>query len=250
MDKISVNKLAKLACVSVRTLHHYDEIGLLKPSLRSDTNYRYYSEAELLRLQQILFYKELDLSLSQIKDILDDPGFDVLRALNSHKKELQKRRDRFAELLLTIDKTIINLKSKTKKMDHEEMYKGFSKEQGKAYRKEAAEKWGEETIAASEKKILAMDKEEWVALLQKGEGFNKELVKLIKLSPSDKKVQELIKEHFAMMGKFFDVTVEIYRNLGTMYVEDLRFKGNYDKHHPKLAEFLRDGIHVFCDEQK
>ena len=246
MDKISVNKLAKIAGVSVRTLHHYDEIGLLKPSLRSDTNYRYYYETELLRLQQILFYKELDLSLSQIKDILDDPNFDVLQALHSHKAELKKRRNRFAELLLTIDKTIINLKSKTKKMDHEEMYKGFGKEQGKAYRKEAAEKWGEEIVAGSEKKILAMDKKEWKDLLQQAEDINKALVKLIKLKPDDKKIQTLIKQHFEMTGKHFNVTYEIYRNLGTMYVEDERFKMNYDKHHPKLAEFLRDGIHVFC----
>lgn len=249
MDKISVNKLAKIAGVSVRTLHHYDEIGLLKPSLRSDTNYRYYGEAELLRLQQILFYKELELSLSQIKDILDDPDFDVLQALHSHKAELKKRRDRFAELLLTIDKTIINLKSKTKKMDHEEMYKGFGKERAKVYRKEAAEKWGEEIVAGSEKKILAMDKKEWYELLQQAEEINKALVKLIKLKPEDKKVQLLIKQHFEMTGKHFDVTYEIYRNLGIMYVEDERFKANYDKHHPKLAEFLRDGIRAFCKEK-
>ncbi|MBA3682197.1 MAG: MerR family transcriptional regulator [Bacteroidetes bacterium] len=250
MDKISVNKLAKLAGVSVRTLHHYDQIGLLKPSVRSETNYRYYSEAELLRLQQILFYKELDLSLVQIAEILDDPTFDIMQALRSHKTELQKRKDRTEQLLLTIDKTIINLKSKTKKMDHEEMYKGFSKEQGKAYRKEASEKWGEEIVAASEKKILEMDKAEWKALLQKGEDINVELVKLIGQSPKDKKVQALIKEHFEMTGKFFNVTIEIYRNLGTMYVEDLRFKANYDKHHPKLAEFLRDGIYAFVEEKK
>ncbi|MEO6306134.1 MAG: MerR family transcriptional regulator, partial [Bacteroidia bacterium] len=163
MDKISVNKLAKLAGVSVRTLHHYDKIGLLKPSVRTDSNYRYYGKEELLRLQQILFYKELDLSLTQIAEILDDPGFDTINALHSHKQEMQKRKDRFEQLLLTIDKTIINLKNKTEKMNYEEMYKGFGKEKAEAYKKEAIEKWGKDTVADSEKKILAMDKTEWKA---------------------------------------------------------------------------------------
>ena len=250
MDKISVNKLAKLAGVCVRTLHHYDKIGLLKPLERTDSKYRYYGKEELLRLQQILFYKELDFSLNQIADILDDPDFDVIKALHSHKTELQKRKARFEELLLTIDKTIINLKNKTKKMDYEEMYKGFGKEKGEAYKKEASEKWGTDVVADSEKRILAMNKTEWKALLQKGEDLNKELVKLIDQPAADAKVQALIKEHYAMMGKFFNVTIEIYKNLGTMYADDERFKVNYDKHHPDLAEFLRDAIHIFCNNHR
>ncbi len=247
MDKVSVNKLAKLAGVSVRTLHHYDKIGLLKPLERTDSKYRYYGKDELLRLQQILFYKELGISLGQVAVILDDPDFDVIKALASHKTELQKRKARFEELLLTIDKTIINLKNKTEKMNYEEMYKGFGKEKAEALKKEASEKWGADVIADSEKKILAMDKTEWNALLQKGEDINKALTKIIALPAGDKKVQALIKEHYAMMGRFFNVTIAIYRNLGTMYVEDERFKANYDKHHPDLAEFLKDAIHVFCD---
>ena len=144
MERFSVNQLAKLAGVSVRTLHHYDEIGLLKPGTRTESNYRYYGEKELLRLQQILFYKELDLPLVKIMEILDDPAFDTEAALRSHKKDLIKRRDRTSELLKTINKTIHHLKKQN--MKAEDMYKGFSKEQAEAYEKEAKEKW--------EKKVL------------------------------------------------------------------------------------------------
>ncbi len=110
MNGYSVKKLAKLAGVSVRTLHHYDQLGLLKPSLRTEARYRLYGEKELLRLQQILLYKELDFSLQEIGDILDKADFDLLEALQSHKTALQSRRDRLGVLLTTIDKTIQKLK--------------------------------------------------------------------------------------------------------------------------------------------
>lgn len=246
MERFTVNQLAQLAGVSVRTLHHYDEIGLLKPSVRTESKYRYYGKAELLRLQQIMLYKELDFTLAQIANILDDPDFDILNALKEHKSELQKRKEKMDVLLETVDKTIKQLKEKNKKMNYEEMYKGFTKEQAQAYRKEAADRWGEKNINDSEKRILAMNKGEWEALKQKGDDIYRELMKLMHLSPSDQQVQDLIKEHFEMTGNFFDVTREIYANMGTMYVEDERFRAFYDRYAKNLAPFLRDAIHEFC----
>ncbi len=245
MEQFSVHKLATLAGVSVRTLHHYDKIGLLKPSGRSESKYRYYKKAELLRLQQILLYKELDFTLAQITDILDDPGFDLLQAMQQHKKELQKRKSRMAVLLSTIDNTIHQLKNKNQKMDYNEMYKGFSKEQAEALQKEAAEKWGAETIAKSNKRILSMSKGDWAALKQKGEDINIALATNMSLKPGDLKIQELIQQHYEMTGCYFDVTPEIYKKLGTMYVEDERFKAYYEKYKKGLAEFIRDAIHVY-----
>jgi DNA-binding transcriptional MerR regulator len=246
MERFSVKQLAQLAGVSVRTLHHYDEIGLLKPSVRTESNYRYYGKAELFRLQQILLYRELDFTLSQISEILDDPDFDILEALRGHKNELQKRRKRMDILLETVDKTIKELKEKNKKMNYEEMYKGFSKEKAEAYKKEAMDRWGEKTVLDSEKRILAMNKGEWEALKQQGDNIYKALVKLMNLKVSDPKVQALIKEHYEMMGKFFNVTPEIYTNLGTMYVEDERFKATFDKYSVGLAAFLKDAMQLFC----
>src|SRR5690349_4024289 len=112
MDKFSVHQLAKMANVSARTLHHYDEIGLLKPAFRADSGYRYYTKEELLRLQQILFYKELDFPLGEIQQILDDPEFDRLQALDHHKEQLRKKMQRMDTLIRTIDKTILDLKNK------------------------------------------------------------------------------------------------------------------------------------------
>jgi DNA-binding transcriptional MerR regulator len=250
MDRFSVKALAELAGVSVRTLHHYDKIGLLKPAIREESRYRYYGRAEALRLQQILLYKELDFPLSQIAEILDAPEFDTLQALERHKMELQKRKDRLVQLLQTIDHTIVQLKDKSTPMDYEEMYKGFPREQAAAYRREAAEHWGEETMAGSEKCAQAMGKDAWQALLRKGEELNEALTRHLHLSPDDTMVQELIKQHYDMTGQHFAVTPEIYRNLGAMYVEDECFKAYYDKYHPRLAAFLCDAISVFCDRQQ
>jgi DNA-binding transcriptional MerR regulator len=243
MEKFSVNQLAKLAGVSVRTLHHYDEIGLLKPTVRSEAKYRFYGRDELLRLQQIMLYRELDFTLAQIAEILDDPDFNILKALQDHKLELQKRKKRMVTLMKTIDSTIEQLK--TEKMNYKEMYKGFTKEQAEAYKKEAAHRWGEKTINDSEERILSMKKTEWETLKQQGDDIYKSLVKLMHLDPSDKKVQSLIKEHYKMTGIFFNVTLEIYKNLGTMYMEDERFKAFYDRYDNRLAVFLRDAMHVY-----
>jgi DNA-binding transcriptional MerR regulator len=245
MDKFSVNRLAKLAGVSVRTLHHYDEIGLLKPAIRAESNYRYYGTKELLRLQQILLYKEMDFTLAQIAEILDDRDFDLLKALGEHKKQLQKKKQRVTELLQTVDNTIVQLKKK--KMNYEELFKGISKEQAEAWTKEAKEKWGAETIERSHQKLLAMDKKDWEVLKKRGEDLNKALAASMHLPTDDAKVQELIAQHYDMMGCYFDVTLEIYKNLGTMYAEDERFTATYEKYASGLAVFVRDAIHVYCE---
>ena len=138
----SVGKLAKMAGVSVRTLHHYDRIGLLRPSSRTEVGYRRYGEKELLRLQQILFFKELSLSLDEIRDILDDPGFDLVAALHQHRALLQQRAARLSRLLETVDKTIRRLTEDTMTMTDEELYAGFTPEQRERYPREAREKYG------------------------------------------------------------------------------------------------------------
>jgi DNA-binding transcriptional MerR regulator len=247
MDRFSVNRLAKLAGVSVRTLHHYDEIGLLKPSLRAESKYRYYGEEELLRLQQILLYKEMDFTLAQIAEILDDPDFDLLKALSEHKKQLKKKKERMTVLLKTVDKTIVQLKKK--KMNYEELFKGIPKEQADAWTKEAKERWGAETIEKSHQKLLAMDKKDFEALKKRGDDVTRALAASMHLRLDDAKVQELIARHYELMGCYFDVIPEIYRNLGIMYVEDERFTATYEKYAKGLAVFVRDAIQVFCDQQ-
>src|SRR3990167_7836988 len=132
----TVKKLAKLSGVSARTLHFYDEIGLLKPAYYGENNYRYYEEEQLLMLQQILFYRELGMPLSEIQRIICSDDFNKIEALQSHKKVLKQELDRSQQMIKTIDKTISHLKGKGKeKMKDEELYYGFDSEKHKEHEK-------------------------------------------------------------------------------------------------------------------
>lgn len=250
MQKLSASQLAEIAGVSVRTLHYYDSIGLLKPAERTEANYRFYGEAELLRLQQILLYRELDFSLEKIADILDDPGFDLVSALQAHKTELQKRMRRVGELVVTVENTIQQLKERSKKMDYNEMYKGFDPEKAKAYEKEAREKYGDAAVDDSHNKIKAMTKGEFDDLNKERENINKELAQLMHMNVDDRVIQRIVQRHFDLTAKFMDLTLDRYRGLGKMYVDDERFKEHYDKVKPGLAEYLRDAIFVYCEKNK
>lgn len=250
MDKFSVHQLAKMANISARTLHHYDEIGLLKPAFRADSGYRYYSHEELLRLQQILFYRELDFPLVEIQQILDDPEFDKLQALDHHKEQLQKKVQRLDTLIHTIDKTILDLKNKQKMVTYEEMYEGFQKEEVIQNEKEIAERWGSDRLEESKRNIQAMTKEEWDDLKAEGERINRALANLTDRSPSDTEVQRIVARHHLMIGKFYECPYDVYRGLGEMYVADERFTATYDKYRPGLAVFLQQAINYYCDERE
>ncbi|WP_323756661.1 MerR family transcriptional regulator [Roseivirga sp.] len=247
MVKYSVKQLSKLASVTAKTLHHYDAIGILKPAERAESGYRYYGKSELLRLQQILFYKELDYPLEEIKHILDQPDFDLVESLERHRNALLKRTERLSELLNTIDKTIQTLKSKDDMISDEEMYAGFSKEEVPQIRQEVTDRWGKEQLEGAEKNIRQMDKSEWSDTKQEAEEINRWLVNLMHLDPTSVEVQRVVFEHFKHLNKFYKVKDKIYRGLGEMYTEDERFKMYYDAYKEGLAVFLNDAIQVFCD---
>jgi DNA-binding transcriptional MerR regulator len=246
MQKLSASQLAEIAGVSVRTLHYYDSIGLLKPAERTDANYRYYGEKEFLRLQQILLYRELDFTLEQVAEILDDSDFNLLSALQAHKTELQKRMRRVGELVITVENTIQQLKERSKKMDYNEMYKGFDPEKAKAYEKEAREKYGDEAVDNSHNKIKAMNKGEFEDLNKERDNINKELAQLMHMNVDDKAIQRIVQRHFDLTSKFMELSLDRYRGLAKMYVDDERFKEHYDKVKPGLAEFLRDAVFEYC----
>jgi DNA-binding transcriptional MerR regulator len=141
----TVKQLSKIAGVTPRTLHYYDEIGLLKPSRIGDNGYRYYGEETLFRLQQILLYRELGMPLENIRDILDQQGFDVIRALEQHKKELSKRIIHLQTLITTVDRTLLHMKEKVN-MPHNQIFDGFSDEQQAEYEKEALGRYDPVTV--------------------------------------------------------------------------------------------------------
>ncbi len=251
MESYSVKKLSDLAGVSVRTLHLYDEIGLLKPSVRTAAGYRLYEEKELLRLQQILFYKELDFSLQEIAAILDDPDFDLVRALMDHKRALAGRRERLKVLMDTIDKTIHKLKKGTK-MKHEELYEGLPKEKAEALRKEAVDAYGEEAIELSEKSLTDMTKADFNKLKQESVDIAAQLLSMVSQDPESTAVQLWISKHYVVIRKFWgthgskDTQREAYAGLGDLYVADERFTMVDGKANPAFALFLKKAMAFFA----
>jgi DNA-binding transcriptional MerR regulator len=252
MENYSVKKLSDLAGVSVRTLHLYDEIGLLKPSVRTAAGYRLYGEKELLRLQQILFYKELDFSLQEIAAILDDPEFDIVHALENHKQVLSERSNRLSSMLITIDKTINKIKNGTI-MKHEELYAGLPKETAEAWRSEAIEKYGKETIERSEKSLLKMTKEDFTRLGSESMRLLETLASMIHENPESSKVQDLIAQHYIVIRKLWgthgsvEKQAEAYAGLGELYVADERYTMINGKPNVAFADFMKKAMKIYSD---
>lgn len=236
--KYTINKLASAADITVRTLHHYDEIGLLSPAGKEANGYRYYGEAELLRLQQIMFFRELEFPLEKIRQALDAPKFNNLEALESHRAVLLKQKTRLSKLIKTIDTTIISLK-KGVPMSTNDMYGGFTKAQMEEYQKEAQVRWGNnDAYKQSAARTKTWSKAKYKAVFEEGHEVVVKLAKLMDREVSDPQVQELVAAHRANIGHFYAVTDEIYGGLARMYVEDSRFAKNYDSVAPGLADFL------------
>jgi DNA-binding transcriptional MerR regulator len=250
--KYKVKELAEIVGVSVRTLHHYDEINLLKPEYISESGYRFYVEKNLERLQQILFFKEIDFSLDEIKVILDDPNFDRKKALDSHKKLLLKKKERIEEMIKTLDKTIKAI-DKGEKMKEKEMFKGFDmnqiEKQKEIYAEEVKERWGN-TIAykESELKTSKYNKDDWKKITESMGSIYKKIADNMDKSIDDPLIQEAVGEwRQNITDNFYNCTPEIFRGLGNMYVDDHRFTKNIDKYRDGLAIFLKDAMNYYCD---
>jgi DNA-binding transcriptional MerR regulator len=234
-----------MAGVTVRTLHHYDHVGLLTPSTRTTAGYRLYGKADLLRLQQILFFRELDFPLEQIAAILDDPGFDQVRALESHRRLLQEQVARLQRLLTTVDKTIAGLTEGTMGLTDDELYEGFSKEQAERYRREAREQYGTAVVEESERRAKQMSKAEWNAVKDEGEDVTRGLAALADRDPGEPEVQALIARHYAWVKTFWTPDAAAYAGLGQLYTDNPEFRANYDKHRPGMADFMRAAMEYY-----
>jgi len=246
MNEYSVSKVSQFSGVSIRTLHHYDKIGLLKPKRRAESNYRYYGKDELYRLQQILFYRELGFQLKEIKLILDDPQFDHLRALKFQRIQILKQRDRLRELLSTIDKTIKNLEEE-REMNENELYQGFPKEQIEAWNKEVDENYDEEIVAESKRNVQAMSAKEGFEVKQEMENIAREMSLLLGTQVSDDRVVNLMQRQHRANEQFYTTSAEMFKGLGEMYVSDARFTQYYDKYAPGTAVFMRDAMVFYAD---
>ena len=239
--KMQIKEFAEFTGVSVRTLHYYDEIGLLVPAfVDRSTGYRYYDERSLLRMQEILFYRELDFSLKNIGEILSSPNYDKNKALKEQKYLLTLKKERLERLILAIDDAVKG----------ENVMKAFDNSEFEKYKAEAKEKWGK-TDAYNEhaEKTKHYSKEKWNSL---AEGMNDILAAFAACmkkgeEPDSTEVQNLVKTlQNHITENYYRCTDEILAGLGKMYVADERFKNNIDKNADGTAEFISEAIEVYC----
>ncbi|WP_394219778.1 MerR family transcriptional regulator [Halobacillus trueperi] len=250
-----VKEMAEMTGVSVRTLHHYDHIDLLSPSFVSEKGYRLYSGKEVARLQQILFFKEMEFSLKKIKEILDDPDFDEADALQHHREILREKKKRLERLIRSVDQTLQTLEGEDH-MKNEDRFRPFDKSEieahQKKYEKEVEERWGDtDAYKQSKQKTSQYTKEDWKKIQQEGDAIDRELVKLMDRDPSDPNVQRLVdNKRQYITDHFYECNLEIFRGLADMYVNDPRFTKNIDKWKEGYAEFLRKAMYTYCDQQE
>ncbi|WP_050613754.1 MerR family transcriptional regulator [Bacillus testis] len=249
-----ISELAELADVSVRTLHHYDAIGLLKPDAISPAGYRYYSAANLDTLQQILFFREIGFTLKEIKQIIYSPSFDKQAALTNHRAFLEMKIARLQTMMATIDHTLEKDQG-VRIMSDKELFKGLSmeemKEHQQKYRQEAIERYGKEAIAETEHKTNRYSKEDWNDIQQSTSAIYQRLIDAMPLGPNSKQAQTAIAEWRQFItNHYYDCTLEIFRGLADLYVEDERFTANIDQYATGLASFMREAMIVYCDWEK
>ncbi|MGM7700714.1 MerR family transcriptional regulator [Pseudalkalibacillus sp. Hm43] len=249
-----VKDVSNIVGVSVRTLHYYDQIELLQPESITPAGYRLYTDRNLERLQQILFFKEIGFPLTKIKEILDRPDFDRMHALHAHKEILLEKKKRIEEMLSTVDQTIHSIEGGTK-MNEEDMFKGFDmkeiEEHQKKYSDEAKQKYGKEIVETAEKRTAKYTKEDWVRIQQENNDIYRKIADRMHAGPSDPEVQQAVsdwRQHIT--DHYYDCTLEIFRGLGDLYVNDERFTKNIDKFKPGLAAFMREAMHIYCDQQE
>lgn len=244
MKEITVKQLAAISGVTVRTLHHYDEIGLLKPAHIGGNGYRYYGRAELLRLQRILFHRELGVPLGDIAGLLELEGADQVGVLMRHREKLAAERERFRILIETIDRTVADLKGETP-MPNADLYRGFSAEKQAEYEAWLIERYGDpikDDIARSRKAMAKMNEAEQQAVMDQLRDIETALAEGMKrgLDPASGAIDKVITRHRAWVAAAWDKPCppEAYAGLAHMYASHPDFVKRYETIAPGFTDFL------------
>ena len=251
----TVQKLGKIAGVSTRTLRYYDEIGILKPARINSSGYRLYGQVEVDMLQQILFYRELDMTLDCIKDIVIQPSFDVAKALKEHRVELLRKKDRLDLLISNIDKSI-DLAEGRNSMTDIEKFNGFKQklvdDNEKKYGAEIRSKYGDGAIDKSNNKVKGMSKSK----MDEAERLATEIIETLEDAfktgdPAGELAQRAADLHKQWICLYWDTyTKDAHVGIAQMYVDDERFTAYYDVKQPGTAMFLRDAVLVYTGYEK
>jgi DNA-binding transcriptional MerR regulator len=238
----TVSQVAKLARSSVRALHHWDEIGLLVPSARTDAGYRLYGDADLERLQQILFFRELAFPLEEIRRILDDPEFDRGAALRMQRAMLEERASQARALIAAVDRALEALEGGAP-LNGEEMFEAFDSAR---YEDEVRERWGDtDEYRESARRTRRYTQEDWRAIRAEGEEITRGLAAQMEAgaAPDSETAMALAERHRVHIdSRFYPCSHAMHRGLGEMVVEDARFREHYERIRPGLATYVRDAF--------
>jgi DNA-binding transcriptional MerR regulator len=252
MSNYTVKQLARLSGVSVRTLHHYDEIGLLKPAFIGENRYRYYGREELLRLQDILFHRELGVPLQEIAGLLATDGRDRLAILREHRDRIAEQVERSRQLLATIDRTIGELNGEGT-MDDKEHSQGFAPEKQAEYEEWLVDRFGDgmrERIEDSKAKLNTLGADGIAARLAEGEAVGLALADAFKTgaAPEDPANASLLARHHAWIAAMWDRTCppEAYAGLADLYLEHPDFRTNFDRNGQGFTDWLASAMKAYA----
>lgn len=238
----TVSQVARMTRLSVRALHHYDEIGLLAPSARTEAGYRLYCDRDLERLQQILFFRELAFPLEEIRRILDDPEFDRRAALLMQRSMLEERASHARALIDAVDRALEALEGGTP-LKSEEMFDAFDPSR---YEDEVRERWGDtESYRESSRRTKGYSKEDWSAIRAEQREITRAFGDQMEAGtpPDAEAAMDLAERHRLHIDRrFYPCSHGMHRGLGEMYVEDVRFRASYEEVRTGLATYMRDAI--------
>jgi MerR family transcriptional regulator, thiopeptide resistance regulator len=241
----SVGQVAAFAGVTVRTLHHYDEIGLLVPGVRSHAGHRRYSDVDLDRLQQILFYRELGFSLEEVTALLDDPDADPREHLRRQHELLSSRIAKLQKMAAAVEQAMEARKMGID-LTPEEKFEVFGDFDPDQYAEETERRWGDtDAYRESQRRTSSYTKEDWLRIKEEGEEWARAFVALMESGegPESVAAMDLAEEHRQQICRnFYECPYEIHTGLGEMYVADERFTAYYEAIKPGMAEYLRDAI--------
>jgi len=233
-----------MAGVSVRTLHHYDDIGLLVPSRRTGSGYRLYDDADLERLQEVLFFREIGFELAAIRRMMSDPGYDRTRALERQRELLAAREDHIRAMIQTIDISLDHHRRGIR-MNDDDMFEVFGDFDVRAHTQEAGERWPGEAFEESQRRTGRYTKEQWQAAMAEADAIAADFAAALSggMSPADVAVGEIAERHRLHVDRwFFPCPPEMHAQLGDLYVDDERFAQYWNRREPGLNVFVRDAF--------
>ncbi|MDP5184850.1 MerR family transcriptional regulator [Blastococcus sp. BMG 814] len=249
---MNVGEVAAMAGVTVRTLHHYDRIGLLSPSGRTAAGYRQYAPADLDRLHQVLLYRELGFPLEEVATLLDDPSADPAAHLRRQHRLLRDRLERTQAMVAAVEKEM-EARAMGIALTPEERFEVFGEHDPEQYEAEVQERWGEtDAYAESKRRTAAYSKEDWLRVKAEGDDVERRFAEALAAGAAagSERAMDLAEEHRQQISRnFYDCPPEMHAGLGRMYVDDERFTAHYEQRAPGLARYVSAAVQANAARQ-